>query len=173
MKKLIAAVIVVIIVVVGTFAVLHKPSNLTTSATISPVPSASPPIVNNLVLMTKSTRTVGSYLADPAGKTLYFYNADSSGVSNCLASCLANWPAYQATDPTSKLPTGIGTIKRSDSDALQYTYRGKPLYYFVNDAQGQVTGNGIGNFTVAKPFSTPQPTATPSTIPVTSSRSPY
>lgn len=173
MNKLIATVTIVVLVAVGTFTLVHKPANSTTSPAVSTVSRTSSPVVNNSVLITKSNGTIGSYLADPAGKTLYVYNADTPGVSNCVASCLANWPAYQATGSTSKLPTGISAIKRPDNASNQYTYMGRPLYYFVNDSQSQVTGNGIGNFTVAKPSSTAQSPAVPSTTPVTGLKSPY
>ncbi len=115
--------------------------------------------------MTKTSSSLGQYLADPNGKALYTYGADSSGVSNCTGACLANWPAYQDSGSTTNLPTGVGTIKRADNGQTQYTYQGLPLYYFVNDSQGQVTGNGISRFQVAKPAAatSSQPTTTPST----------
>ncbi|HTB48698.1 MAG TPA: hypothetical protein VK712_01300 [Verrucomicrobiae bacterium] len=94
---------------------------------------------------------------------LYTYGADTSGTSNCTGSCLSSWPAYQDTGSTAGLPTGISTIKRTDNGEIQYTYNGMPLYTFVGDSSGQVTGNGVSNFSVAKPAaaSASQPATTP------------
>jgi predicted lipoprotein with Yx(FWY)xxD motif len=165
MKKsnTIALIIVVVIIVAGgAYALLHK-SSTSSNKTVA---STSAPAVNNAVLITKTNSTVGQYLADPSGKPLYTYGGDSSGTSNCTGSCLANWPVYQDTGSTSNLPAGVGTIKRSDNGQTQYTYMGMPLYYFSTDGNGQVTGNGVDNFHIAKPSaSSSQPSSTPSSSP--------
>jgi predicted lipoprotein with Yx(FWY)xxD motif len=150
-------------VVGGGYAIFHKssykspssssngyvaPSSSTSSSSSS---SSSGAAVNNAVLSTKTASGVGSYLADPNGNALYTFSSDSSGVSNCTGSCLANWPAYQDTGATTGLPTSVGTIKRTDNGQTQYTYKGLPLYTFVSDSKGQVTGNGVDGFQVAKP----------------------
>jgi predicted lipoprotein with Yx(FWY)xxD motif len=75
---------------------------------------------------------------------------DSNGVSNCSGSCLTNWPIYEAT-ATTDLPANVTVITRSDGKK-QYAYKGMPLYYFSGDTSaGQVTGDGVNNFHVAKP----------------------
>ena len=148
----IITIIVLIILVGGGYALLHKSNKPASSSTKTSTTSQSTaPAVNNAVLVTKTASNVGQYLADPSGKTLYTYSADSNGVSNCMGSCLANWPAYVDSGSTSNLPAGVGIIKRTDNGQTQYTYNGLPLYYFVSDPQGQVTGNGVQNFKVAKP----------------------
>jgi predicted lipoprotein with Yx(FWY)xxD motif len=114
-------------------------------------------VVNNAVLVTKTSPSLGNYLADPSGRALYTYGGDTAGLSNCSGACLMAWPAYQATGSVSSLPAGVGTIKRSDNGETQYTYQGLPLYYFASDSGGSVTGNGIENFRVAVPASTPAP----------------
>jgi len=151
MKKAIIGIIVVVIVAVGAIAFFHKSpkSNNNNSAQQSSHNNA--PAVNNAVLVTKTDSKLGQYLADPSGKALYTYNADTSGVSNCTGSCLSNWPSYTASGSTANLPAGVSTIKRSDNGQTQYTYNGMPLYYFVSDSSGQVTGDGVEGFSVAKP----------------------
>lgn len=176
MKKsstIIIAVIVLIVVVAGAYALIHT-SNKKTSSTTSTSQSASQnstPAVNNAVLITKTNSTLGQYLADPSGKALYTYNADSSGVSNCTGSCLATWPAYVDPGSTANLPAGVGTLKRSDNGQIQYTYNGLPLYFFISDSAGKITGDGVDNFKVAKPAaaSSSQPSSSSSSAPSSSS----
>jgi predicted lipoprotein with Yx(FWY)xxD motif len=175
-KNLLIAVVVIVIVGAGGYAIFHK-SNKPTATNTNPATPSSVPAVNNSVLTTKTDSQLGQYLVDPSGQALYTYNADSSGVSNCTGSCLANWPAYQAKGSVTGLPAGISTITRVDNGQVQYTYNGMPLYYFTSDTQGKVTGNGVENFTVAKPApSSPSTTTSPSsssTPSYNSSDSPY
>jgi len=97
----------------------------------------------------RTDANTGKYLADISGKVLYTYGADTKGVSNCSGDCLAAWPVYKAT-VTDNLPADISVITRTDGNK-QYAYKGMPLYYYVNDTTGQVTGEGVNNFHVAKP----------------------
>jgi len=152
--SVIVALVVIALLVWGGYSLFHK-SDKTTPANTSTNSTANAPAVNNSVLTTKTDSKLGQYLADPSGKPLYTYNADSNGVSNCSGACLANWPAYVDKGSTTNLPTGVGVIKRSDSGQMQYTYNGLPLYYFVSDSSGQVTGDGVENFSVAKPVANP------------------
>lgn len=148
-------IVVIILIIVAAFFAFHKTANKTvTSSTTSSTKtssSSSSAAVNNSIVITKSNSSVGQYLAKPDGTPLYTYDADTSNVSNCTGSCLANWPAYTPTTSSASLPANIGTITRSDNHTQQYTYKGKPLYTFVSDTNGQVTGNGVAGFTIAKP----------------------
>jgi predicted lipoprotein with Yx(FWY)xxD motif len=101
------------------------------------------------IIETKTDATVGQYLADGNGKTLYTYGGDTAGVSNCSGACIANWPVYAAAQTTS-LPANVSVITRSDG-SKQYAYKNLPLYYFTADQTGQVTGDNVENFHVAKP----------------------
>jgi predicted lipoprotein with Yx(FWY)xxD motif len=143
-----AAAIVVIVVVVGGYAIFHKSPKVIKQTTTITNQTAS---INNSVLVSKTNSSVGSYLADPSDNTLYTDGSGTTGVSNCTGSCLSAWPVYQDKGATTGLPTNVGTITRSDNGEIQYTYKGSPLYYFSSDSAGQVTGNGEGGFTVAKP----------------------
>lgn len=146
---LVAVVVIVVLVIIG-FSLKHKsnkPTISTTTTTTSQVAS-----VNNSVLITKTNSSLGKYLADPSGKTLYTYGGDTLNTSNCTGTCIASWPAYEDSGSTSNLPANVGVIKRSDDGKYQYTFNGKPLYFFVDDNQaGAVTGNGVSDFSVAKP----------------------
>ncbi len=173
----IVAIIVIVIVAVGGYAIFHKSSKTTPSsreifwarshsysnsygssygststpsASTSTTSSTKP--VNNAILITKSSSSAGQYLASPSGMTLYTYSSDSKNTSNCTSSCLSLWPAYVDNGPTTGLPSNVGTIKRADNGQTQYTYKGMPLYFYTGDkAAGQVNGNGVAGFSVAKP----------------------
>jgi predicted lipoprotein with Yx(FWY)xxD motif len=171
MKKnstMLIGVIAGLVLIVGGYAIFHKSSSNTTVSTSSPAQKSAAPAVTNAVLVTETNSSLGSYLAEPNGNALYTYNGDSSGVSTVTGSLLASWPAYQDTGSTTGLPSGVGTIKRTDNGQTQFTYNGMPLYTFVADSNGQVTGNGVSNFSVAKPAAASSSQST-STAPSSSS----
>lgn len=162
MKKIVIVIVALIVIAGGAYAIFHKPKQSTSGSGSQSASQSNAPAVNNAVLITKTDSKLGSYLADPSGKALYTYNADSKGVSNCTGSCLAAWPAYVAKGSTANLPSGVGTITRKDNGQVQYTYNGLPLYFFVSDSPGQVTGDGVQNFSVAKPMAGNAPSSSSS-----------
>jgi predicted lipoprotein with Yx(FWY)xxD motif len=91
----------------------------------------------------------GSYLIDMTGMSLYTFDNDAPGVSNCNGDCAANWPALAATENSSVLP-GLGVmgtltkIERADG-TFQVAYDDEPLYFYAGDnAAGDTEGDGIG-----------------------------
>jgi predicted lipoprotein with Yx(FWY)xxD motif len=176
-SKVLIGIVVVLILIGGGYAIFHKSPKPAATTGVS-AQNSSAAAVNDAVLVTKTNSSLGSYLAEPNGDALYTYNGDSSGMSNVTGSLLASWPAYRDKGSTTGLPSGVGTIKRTDNGEIQYTYNGMPLYTFVADSSGQVTGNGVSNFSVAKPAaaSSAQSTATTpssSSTQSTSSSNPY
>ena len=159
-KNIWIVIIVIVVIVIGGYAIFHKSPKPTTNSSSSKSTAAS---VNDAIVITKNNSTIGSYLADPNSNTLYTDGTGSVGVSSCSGSCLTAWPVYQDKGSTTNQPTGISTIKRSDNGEIQYTYNGMPLYYFSSDTKGQVTGNGVSGFAVAKPTSTSSTTTNTST----------
>ena len=89
---------------------------------------------------------VGSYLTDTKGMALYWFTQDGIGQSACAGACLEKWPIYYRESV--KAPVGVdatdfATIIRAD-DALQTTFRGYPLYYFIVDKMaGDTAGEGV------------------------------
>ena len=158
MWKRIAWIAVLLLAVAGgtTLTLMHRKSNTTSSTYLSTMSSgntnSNTPPVNDSVLSTKTTTNIGQYLTDPSGRTLYTYSNDLVDASKCVGSCLANWPAYIDGGATTGLPASVGVISRSDNGKKQFAYKHKPLYYFAGDtAAGQVTGDGVGGFSVARP----------------------
>ena len=99
--------------------------------------------------------TFGKYMTDSRGNTLYFFSRDAKDVSNCTGGCLDNWPIFY--DENLRVGEGLsesdfGVIDRGNG-VMQTTYKGWPLYYFVNDTQaGQINGDGrVNAWFVAKP----------------------
>jgi predicted lipoprotein with Yx(FWY)xxD motif len=81
-------------------------------------------------------------LADAAGRTIYIFDKDTSGKSNCSGGCLTAWPAFVAKEGAA--PVGDFTLIESNG-AKQWAVKGKPLYYFVGDAKpGDRNGEGSG-----------------------------
>lgn len=78
------------------------------------------------------------------GMTLYTFDKDTSGVSNCNGSCAGVWPPYTSATTPATFPTGVTLIKRADG-SMQFAYKGMPLYYYSGDkAAGDMTGDGVG-----------------------------
>ena len=88
--------------------------------------------------------SAGEVLTTPKGMTLYTYDKDTKGMSNCSGECAEYWPPALATSDAK--PVGdLTIIKRSDGK-MQWADDGKPLYTFVNDKKpGDVTGDGKNN----------------------------
>jgi predicted lipoprotein with Yx(FWY)xxD motif len=103
----------------------------------------------------KSKDGVGSYLADSKGMTLYVFQNDPADKSACAGMCAQNWPVFYTgavTVPDGLDATKFGTITREDGKT-QTTYKGMPLYYFVQDkAPGDTKGHGLkGVWSAASP----------------------
>jgi predicted lipoprotein with Yx(FWY)xxD motif len=121
-----------------------------TQTEVSKKPAKAPaPASTAKIIQSVTSAKFGQYLADPNGKPLYTYASDTKGVSNCTGACLDNWPIYKA-GATTGLPANITVANRSDGSS-QYAYKDQPLYYYSADPAGQVTGDGLAGFHVAKP----------------------
>jgi predicted lipoprotein with Yx(FWY)xxD motif len=107
---------------------------------------------------TTTSTKVGTHLVAYNAMTLYRYTKDTPGVSHCTGQCAVAWPPY-IVDSTSTLGnlqagiTGKVDVFKRDDGTLQVTYKGVPLYFYVQDkAVGDVTGQNVGGvwFVVAK-----------------------
>jgi predicted lipoprotein with Yx(FWY)xxD motif len=104
------------------------------------------------------TTALGEVLTDASGMTLYIFKSDvaGSGTSACSPGCVKVWPPLATTTGAPSKPPGVtgdfAVITRDDL-TMQVTYKGQPLYHFINDkAPGDTMGEGVaGLWTVAKP----------------------
>ena len=82
-------------------------------------------------------------MASKEGKTLYTFDKDAAGKSNCNGGCAAAWPPFIVANPA--LVGGDFSIVKRDDGAAQWAYKGKPLYFFAGDAKaGDVNGDNQG-----------------------------
>jgi len=92
-------------------------------------------------------------LTGSTGMTLYVFDKDvaDSGKSACNGPCTNNWPPLVAKDGDQ--PSGHYNLIVRDDGRKQWTYRGKPLYYWAKDLKpGDRTGDGFNNvWHVARP----------------------
>jgi predicted lipoprotein with Yx(FWY)xxD motif len=119
--------------------------------------SVTPAPQDNKEVKFAESATLGKYLTDKEGRTLYFFANDANGQSSCTGGCEAIWPAFFVDNLKQEqladgLPIGgFGTITNA-SGKKQLTYKGWPLYYFApstggvntKEAPGQTGGEGIG-----------------------------
>ena len=124
-------------------------------------------------VMIGSTPQAGAFLTDPLGKTLYTFNQDTAGTSTCTGACIAKWPPFSpgAIVATSVLkPSDFTPVTRADG-AMQWAFKGKPLYYYTGDTgPGMTNGQGfINKWYVANitGFLPAAPTTVPTTLPTT------
>jgi predicted lipoprotein with Yx(FWY)xxD motif len=84
----------------------------------------------------------GEILTDTAGMSLYVFDKDTQGVSNCNGQCADNWPPLNAT-ADDQAEGDYGILIRADG-SLQWSYKGQPLYLWVKDKMaGDTTGDGV------------------------------
>ncbi|MDE1856883.1 MAG: hypothetical protein KGH98_02235 [Candidatus Micrarchaeota archaeon] len=173
---LVAVVAIIIIAVVGFYAVgygsapkysspsyttvqasspygtVGSPGSTTANSTTTAKTNSTSQAKDTVTLETSST--LGTYLANASGFTLYTYSSDvqNSGKSNCNGGCASAWPPFYTASLV--LPSGLSassftTIMRNDG-TKQLAYNGWPLYLFGGDgAAGQTNGQNVSGFVVA------------------------
>ena len=98
-------------------------------------------------VMVGTSASLGNYLTDANGMTLYYFTKDATDKSACYGNCAKLWPVFYAPNvvATSNLKSSdFGSITRDDG-TMQTTYKGYPLYYWVHDKnRGETTGQDVG-----------------------------
>jgi predicted lipoprotein with Yx(FWY)xxD motif len=156
-------------VLLGLLAAACSPAATTAPATVAPpaatttpatsTPAATTPAATAAaagVVVTSATTSLGAVLTGPTGMTLYTHAGDSATSSTCTGGCATAWPPL--TVPAGGSASGgtgvtgtFATLTRADG-SVQVTYNGLPLYGWQGDSKpGDVTGQGINGFSVAKP----------------------
>jgi predicted lipoprotein with Yx(FWY)xxD motif len=131
-------------------------------------------------LRVRAHDTLGSFLTDNQGRTLYMFARDGANVSACYDRCASNWPPLLVDASNPQLAQGVGgalgTIIRDDGNR-QVTYDSKPLYYYTPDTTiGDTKGQGVGGNWFVVPAAAasgpaapaaPAPADAPATLPRT------
>ncbi len=82
-------------------------------------------------------------LTNKEGRTLYTFDKDSAGKSNCSGGCAAAWPPFAVANPA--LAGGDFSIVAREDGGTQWAFKGKPLYFFAGDTKpGERNGDGQG-----------------------------
>ncbi len=122
-----------------------------TAASASGAPAASP--MTAASVRTAAATVAGkteTILVNSRGLPLYFYRPDTATTSLVTGGLARLWPPL-----TSPAVAGAGVTGKvaalNDVNGRQVTYNGRPLYTFVDDHAGQVTGQGVQHFFVATP----------------------
>jgi predicted lipoprotein with Yx(FWY)xxD motif len=112
-------------------------AGLTATAALAAAPSA-------------GTTSQGAALVDAKGMTLYTFQKDADGASNCKGGCATSWPPAAAA--ASDAASGDFTIITRDDGAAQWAYKGKPLYTWIQDRKaGDATGGAVPGWNIAVP----------------------
>ena len=136
--------------------VLAAAGGITAAAVDTSTASAAPAASHSAAATTVRTAQVPvggrmeTILTTATGQPLYYYKPDTAAKSLVTGGLAQAWPPL-----TSGAPTGTGVSGRlsvlNDVNGQQVTYNGHPLYTFVDDHAGQVTGQGVQDFFLATP----------------------
>jgi predicted lipoprotein with Yx(FWY)xxD motif len=86
----------------------------------------------------------GKALVNGDGMTLYIFDNDAKGKSNCNGQCANLWPPLIATTDASA-SGDYSLITRTDG-RKQWAYKGKPLYSWSKDNKpGDTSGDGVNS----------------------------
>lgn len=102
------------------------------------------------VVKVMNTPDLGKVIVDSKGMTLYDFHKDKGTTSACYGECAVAWPPL-LTSGEPKATGGaqaslLGTTKRKDG-TIQVTYKGHPVYGFVEDNKpGETNGNDFDDF---------------------------
>ncbi len=106
----------------------------------------------------------GSVLFSKSGRAIYFFDKESGRTPNCYGDCAAAWPPVL----TSGKPQASGSVKpgllgvtQRSNGKKQATYKGHPLYFYVDDPNGEVECHNVEEFgglwLAVKPGGSPVP----------------
>ncbi|MBB3412110.1 putative lipoprotein with Yx(FWY)xxD motif [Rhizobium sp. BK316] len=90
-------------------------------------------------------------LADDSGRSLYTFDKDQPGKSECTLLCALAWPPFEA--PAGAKASGPWSIVTRPTGVTQWAYNGSPLYtYHFDSNPGDIHGDGAeGVWHLARP----------------------
>jgi predicted lipoprotein with Yx(FWY)xxD motif len=123
----------------------QAPAGVAESTATEAAPSA--PRRGPLVKLRQSQ--LGPVLFDGRNSALYLFTRDSRNRSRCYGDCAVAWPPFLAKGRP-RAARGVkqsllGTVRRRGG-TRQVTYKGQPLYFYIDDPRGQVLCNNVPEF---------------------------
>ena len=120
------------------------------AASPSTAPSGGAAAAGGPATVNTASGDLGTFLVGTDGRTVYLWEGDSGTTSKCTGACAGAWPPLTTTGAPqasgSAMASLLGTTKRADG-AMQVTYNGHPLYYFVKDTgPGSTAGQEVDAF---------------------------
>jgi len=120
---------------------------LVSCGSTSPTARSTPTATGTAAQVNTTSDSLGVFLVDGSGRTLYMFDADPEGTSGCYDACAAAWPPLTTSgDPTAAGDADqkeLTTATRTDG-TTQVLYAGHALYTYAQDtAPGQTTGQGL------------------------------
>jgi predicted lipoprotein with Yx(FWY)xxD motif len=90
-------------------------------------------------------------LTDADGRSLYTFDKDQPGKSECTLLCALAWPPFEA--PAGAKASGPWSVVTRPTGVTQWAYNGSPLYtYHFDSKPGDIHGDGAeGVWHIAKP----------------------
>jgi predicted lipoprotein with Yx(FWY)xxD motif len=141
----------VLSMLVGLFMLLAacSPQAAATNPPAATEPAAAAPVTGAATVSVGKNDSLGSFLVDDKGMTLYLLTKDTANTSNCYEKCATAWPPLLTTgNPVAGEgldASKLSTTTRTDG-SVQVTYNSWPLYYYEKDkAPGDVTGQEVGD----------------------------
>ena len=90
-----------------------------------------------------ASTSIGRVMTTPQGSTVYTFDEDQTGKSNCYGDCAKHWPPVLASNGAQ--PYGRMSLAARQDGQEQWAYDGKPLYTYAEDAMhGDVKGENAG-----------------------------
>ncbi len=130
MKNTIVYGVMGLVILGGLYYFMGQKTSEVTSDAMSPVASTVAMMKDEVKLKTGTN-----------DMTLYVFDKDTEGVSNCYDTCATNWPPYMVDDKM--MVENLTVVMRKDG-TKQYAMAGKPLYYFAKDLKvGDAMGDGV------------------------------
>ena len=120
--------------------------NLAAAATPAPLQQAG----DSSGAVSVADSSLGQILVDAGGMSLYMFDKDEPGKSNCYDQCAVRWPPLlvdAGATPTAGdgVSATLGVTERTDG-TYQVTANDMPLYYWYEDKQpGDVLGQAVGD----------------------------
>lgn len=110
-----------------------------------------PPDPSGAEVTVAENDSLGEYLADADGVSLYLFVDEAGDPAPCTSDeCLGAWPVFSTDgEPVAgdDVDASLLSTTEGPDGSTQVVYNGWPLWYFVGDqAAGDVNGQGIASF---------------------------